>query len=122
MARKILILDDSQSMRSLLGMTLKQMGFEVIDAEDAIDGMSKLKKNPDVELIFSDLNMPGKNGIEFIKSVKSDPVFKVIPVVMLTTESGEKKKDEGKAAGAMAWIVKPFKVETIQSVVKKILP
>lgn len=122
MARKILILDDSQSMRSLLGMTLKQMGFEVIDAEDAADGISKLKQNPDVEMIFSDLNMPGKNGIEFIKSVKSDPVFKIIPVVMLTTESGENRKEEGKAAGAMAWIVKPFKVETIQSVVKKILP
>jgi len=121
MAKKILILDDTQSMRSLLSMTLKQSGYSVIEAIDGVDGLSKLIENPDVELIFTDLNMPNKNGVEFIKDVKSNPSFKAIPIIMLTTESEEKKKDEGKAAGAMAWIVKPFKVETIQAVLNKII-
>ncbi|MCB1158805.1 MAG: response regulator, partial [Leptospiraceae bacterium] len=94
---------------------------EVVQAIDGNDGIEKLKQNTDVELIFSDLNMPGKNGIDFVRDIKSMPAFKTIPVVMLTTESHEDKKDEGKKAGAMAWIVKPFKVETIQAVVKKIL-
>lgn len=121
MARKILIVDDTFSVRSLLSVTLGQMGFEVIQGENVDDGLAKLQQNQDVELIFSDYNMPGKNGIEFVKSVKAMSDFKSIPVVMLTTESDASKKAEGKQAGAMAWIVKPFKVETVQSVVKKIL-
>jgi two-component system, chemotaxis family, chemotaxis protein CheY len=119
--KKILIVDDTQSMRSLLSMTLKQMGFEVVEAVDGVDGLEKLKSNPNVDLIFSDYNMPNKNGIEFIKDVKAIAEFKTIPVVLLTTESEESKKAEGKAAGALAWIVKPFKVDVIQSVVNKII-
>ena len=119
--RKILILDDAQSMRSLLAVTLKSLGFTVVEAEDGIDGLAKLKQNPDVVMIITDLNMPKKNGVEFIRDVKADPSFKTIPIVMLTTESEEAKKNEGKAAGAMAWIVKPFKVDNIQTVIKKII-
>ncbi len=119
--KKILVLDDTQSMRSLLSMTLKQSGHTVIEAIDGIDGLSKLKLNPDVDLIFTDLNMPNRNGIEFIKDVKAIASLKSIPIVMLTTESEEQRKLEGKAAGAMAWIVKPFKVDTIQSVLEKII-
>ena len=121
MAKKILILDDTQSMRSLLSMTLKSSGFTVIEAVDGVDGLEKLKQNAGIDIIFTDLNMPNKNGVEFIKDVKAIPAYKSIPIVMLTTESEEKKKNEGKAAGAMAWIVKPFKVETIQAVINKIL-
>lgn len=121
MSKKVLILDDTQSMRSLLAMTLKQKGFTVIEAVDGVDGLNKLKENSDVELIFTDMNMPNKNGVEFIKDVKSMSTFKTIPIVMLTTETEEKKKAEGKAAGAMAWIVKPFKVDTIQAVIDKII-
>ncbi len=120
-SKKILILDDTQSMRSLLSMTLKQMGFTVVEAVDGVDGLEKLKQNPDVDLIFSDYNMPNKNGIQFIKDAKAMPGFRSIPIVLLTTESEESKKAEGKAAGAMAWIVKPFKVESIQAVVNKII-
>lgn len=121
MAKKILILDDTQSMRSLLAVTLKSMGFVVIEAEDGVDGWNKLNQNPDVDIIFTDLNMPNKNGVEFIKQVKSNASYISIPIVMLTTETEEAKKNEGKAAGAMAWIVKPFKVENINAVVNKIL-
>ena len=121
MQKKILILDDTQSMRSLLSMTLKQSGYSVIEAVDGIDGLEKLKENPDIDLIFTDLNMPNKNGVEFIKDVKAINAFKGIPIVMLTTESEEQKKMEGKAAGAMAWVVKPFKVDAIQANMGKII-
>ncbi len=121
MQKKILILDDTQSMRSLLSMTLKQSGYSVIEAVDGIDGLEKLKENPDIDLIFTDLNMPNKNGVEFIKDVKAINAFKGIPIVMLTTESEEQKKMEGKAAGAMAWVVKPFKVDAIQAIIGKII-
>jgi two-component system chemotaxis response regulator CheY len=121
MAKKILILDDTQSMRSLLAVTLKSLGFVVVEAEDGVDGWNKLTQNPDVDIIFTDMNMPNKNGVEFIKQVKSNASYLSIPIVMLTTESEEAKKNEGKAAGAMAWIVKPFKVENINAVINKIL-
>jgi two-component system, chemotaxis family, chemotaxis protein CheY len=121
MAKKILILDDTQSMRSLLAVTLKSLGFVVVEAEDGVDGLNKLAQNPDVDIIFTDLNMPNKNGVEFIRDVKSNPAHKSIPIVMLTTESEEKKKNEGREAGAMAWIVKPFKVDNIKAVIEKIL-
>jgi two-component system chemotaxis response regulator CheY len=121
MAKKILILDDTQSMRSLLAVTLKSLGFVVVEAEDGVDGWNKLTQNPDVDIIFTDMNMPKKNGVEFIKQVKSNANYISIPIVMLTTESEEAKKNEGKVAGAMAWIVKPFKVENINAVINKIL-
>ena len=121
MAKKILILDDTQSMRSLLAVTLKSLGFVVVEAEDGVDGWNKLTQNPDVDIIFTDMNMPNKNGVEFIKQVKSSANYISIPIVMLTTESEEAKKNEGKVAGAMAWIVKPFKVENINAVINKIL-
>ncbi len=120
-SKKILIVDDTLSIRSLLAMTLRQMGYTVIEAVDGADGLEKLKANPDVSLIFSDYNMPNKNGIEFIKEFKSISNLRAIPVVLLTTESEEEKKAEGKAVGALAWLTKPFKVENIQAVVKKIL-
>jgi two-component system chemotaxis response regulator CheY len=102
-------------------MTLKQMGYTVIEAVDGLDGLEKLKANPDVSLVFSDYNMPNKNGIEFIKEFKSISNLRAIPVVLLTTESEDEKKAEGRSVGALAWLTKPFKVENIQAVVKKIL-
>ena len=120
-SKKILIVDDTQSIRSLLAMTLKQMGYTVIEAVDGLDGLEKLKVNPDVSLVFSDYNMPNKNGIEFIKEFKSISNLRAIPVVLLTTESEDEKKAEGRSVGALAWLTKPFKVENIQAVVKKIL-
>jgi len=120
MSKSLLIVDDANTIRQLLSMTLRNAGYDVVEACDGRDGLTKLNGNT-VNMIFTDLNMPVMNGIEFIKAVKSQPQFKFIPMVMLTTESEEGKKREGQAAGAKAWIVKPFKPEQIIAVVKKII-
>jgi two-component system chemotaxis response regulator CheY len=120
MSKSILIVDDANTIRQLLSMTLRNVGYNVVEACDGRDGLTKLNGNS-VNMIFTDLNMPVMNGIEFIKAVKSLPQFKFVPMVMLTTESEESKKREGQAAGAKAWIIKPFKPEQIVTVVKKII-
>ena len=120
MARTIMIVDDAASMRGLIAMTLKREGYEVIEACDGRDAMTKLSGKK-VDLIVSDLNMPNMDGIELIKAAKAEPRSRFIPIVMLTTESQDKKKQEGQQAGAKAWIVKPFKPDVLISVVKKII-
>lgn len=120
MSKSILIVDDANTIRQLLSMTLRNAGYDVVEACDGRDGLTKLNGNG-INMIFTDLNMPVMNGIEFIKAVKALPQFKFIPMVMLTTESEESKKREGQAAGAKAWIIKPFKPEQIIMVVKKII-
>jgi len=120
MSKSILIVDDANTIRQLLSMTLRNAGCDVVEACDGQDGLTKLK-GTSVNMIFTDLNMPVMNGIEFIKAVKSQPQFKFVPIVMLTTESEESKKREGQAAGAKAWIIKPFRPEQIVAVMKKII-
>lgn len=120
MAKTILIADDAASMRGLISMTLRGKGYEVTEAEDGRDALGKLNGKK-VDLIVSDLNMPNMDGIELIRAVKSLPQYKFIPIVMLTTESQAEKKEEGRQAGAKAWIVKPFKPDVLVEVVKKII-
>ncbi len=120
MGKRILVVDDAVSMRGLVSITLKKSGYDVIEASDGKDALSKLK-GTQVNLIITDLNMPNMDGISLIKSVKAMPGYKFIPIVMLTTESQESKKREGQMAGAKAWIVKPFKPDSLLTVVKKII-
>jgi len=120
MAKTILIADDAASMRGLISMTLRSKGYEVIEAEDGEVALTKLNCIK-ADLIVSDLNMPNMDGIELVKTVKADPKYKFIPIVMLTTESQAEKKEEGRQAGAKAWIVKPFKPDVLVDVVKKII-
>jgi len=120
MGKKILIVDDASSIRSLISMTLKSSGYDVVEAIDGKDGLSKVKAEK-VDMIISDLNMPNMNGIEFITEVKKDAALKFIPIVMLTTESEESKKQDGQKAGAMAWIIKPVKPEILLATVKKVV-
>lgn len=94
MSKSILIVDDANTIRQLLSMTLRNAGYDVVEACDGRDGLTKLNGNG-INMIFTDLNMPVMNGIEFIKAVKALPQFKFIPMVMLTTESEESKKREG---------------------------
>lgn len=119
MSKKIMTVDDSASVRQMVAFTLKEEGFEVVEAKDGQDALSKL--NIPVDMIVTDLNMPNMDGIELIKNVRAKPDMKFIPIVMLTTESQTEKKTEGKKAGATGWIVKPFKPEQLMSVVKKVL-
>lgn len=119
MAKTIMIVDDSASLRQVVSIALKGAGYEVIEACDGKDGLSKL--NGKIHLIISDVNMPNMDGITFLKEVKKLPNYKFTPVIMLTTESQEAKKAEGQAAGAKAWVVKPFQPQTMLAAVSKLI-
>ena len=120
MAGKILIVDDSISIRKSVSFVLSQEGYEVIEAEDGLDGLKKAEENQ-FKLIITDINMPNMNGIDFIKNVRNLPAYRFTPIIALTTESQDGKMQEGKAAGATGWIVKPFTSEKLSAIVKKIL-
>jgi len=120
MAKIIMTADDSASVRQMVSFTLKQNGYDVIEAVDGKDALNKLSAQK-VDMLITDLNMPNLDGIGLIKGVRGSSVNKFIPIIMLTTESQDSKKGEGKAAGATGWIVKPFKPEQLIAVVKKVL-
>ncbi len=116
----ILAVDDSASMRQMVTFTLKGAGFNVIDAVDGVDALSKVK-GKSVDLVLTDVNMPRMDGITLIKELRAQPSFKFTPILMLTTESGGDKKAEGKSAGATGWIVKPFNPDQLLATIKKVL-
>jgi two-component system, chemotaxis family, chemotaxis protein CheY len=120
MSKTIMTVDDSASIRQMVSFTLKQAGYEVVEAVDGRDAMVKLNGSP-VHMMLTDLNMPNMDGIELIRHVRANSSCKFIPIVMLTTESQMEKKQAGKEAGATGWIVKPFKPEQLLAVVKKVL-
>ena len=120
MTKKILIVDDSSSVRTIARTALREKGYEVIEAANGQEGLEKLSAER-VHLIVSDVNMPVMDGISFLKELKSRPTSKFVPVIMLTTEAGEDKKQEGRAAGAKAWIVKPFQPATLVDAVSKLV-
>lgn len=120
MAKQILVVDDSASIRHVVGITLKGAGYSVIEACDGQDALSKLTGNK-VHLIISDVNMPNMDGITFLKNIKASPSYKFTPVIMLTTESGQDKVAEGRSAGAKAWVVKPFQPKQMLDAVSKLV-
>ena len=120
MAKKVLIVDDSRTIRQQVNFTLSKGGFEVIEAEDGRDGIEKLRAHADVVVIISDVNMPNMNGIEMAEAMKADASLPHPPIVMLTTEGSAELLDRAKAAGAKGWMVKPFKPEQLVSVVTKL--
>ena len=122
MAKKIMIVDDSASLRQVVGIALRGAGYDVLEACDGKDALSKLTGEK-VHLIISDVNMPNMDGITFVKEIKKNPSYKFTPVIMLTTEAGESKKQEGQAAGAKAWVVKPFlPAQMLDAVSKLVMP
>ena len=120
MAKKILSVDDSASVRQMVTFALETAGYQTAQASDGKEALAYLKTSP-VDMIVTDLNMPNLNGIDLIRQVRTMPGFKFVPIVLLTTESEDGKKAEGKAAGATGWIVKPFKQDQLLAVVKKLL-
>lgn len=120
MEKLIMTADDSASVRQMVAFTLKQGGYNVIEAVDGRDALNKLATQK-IDMLLTDLNMPHVDGIGLIKGVRSGTLNKFIPIVMLTTESQDSKKAEGKSAGASGWIIKPFKPEQLIAVVKKVL-
>jgi two-component system chemotaxis response regulator CheY len=122
MAKTIMIVDDSATLRQVVGIALKGAGYDVLEACDGKDALAKLDGRK-IHLIVCDVNMPNMDGITFVKQMKTLPAYKFTPVIMLTTEAGEGKKQEGQAAGARAWVVKPFQpAQMLDAVSKLILP
>ena len=119
MAKTIMIVDDSASIRTVVGIALRGEGYAVIEAKDGQDAINKLTGQK-VNLIISDVNMPIMDGITFVKHVKQMAAYKFTPIIMLTTESDESKQREGQAAGARARVVKPFKPEQMLAAVQRL--
>jgi len=120
MAKTIMIVDDSSSIRQVVGMALKGEGFEVLEAVDGQDALNKLTGQK-IHLVISDVNMPNMDGITFVSEMKKKQEYKFTPVIMLTTEGSDDKKQAGKAAGAKAWVVKPFKADQMLMAVNKLI-
>ena len=121
MEQTIMIVDDSSSVRKMVAFTLENAGYAVVEAENGQDALDKLNGSA-VSMFIVDLNMPHVDGFELTRSVRSMNEYKFTPIVMLTTESQEAKKQEGKAAGATGWITKPFKPDQLIGVIQKVMP
>ncbi len=119
MAQTILIIDDSASLRQVVAMALQGAGYEVLQAGDGQAALALLDGRK-INMAVCDVNMPRMNGIEFVKAAKALPNYRFLPILMLTTESQEAKKEEGKAAGAKAWMVKPFSPASLLNAVSKL--
>jgi two-component system, chemotaxis family, chemotaxis protein CheY len=120
MNKTIMVVDDSASVRQMVSFTIKNCGYNTIEASDGADALVKMNGSSSVSMIITDLNMPNLDGIGLIRKVRVNPSYKFIPIIMLTTESQEARKTEGKQAGATGWIIKPFKPEQLVAVVKKV--
>lgn len=120
MTKNILIVDDSESIRELVGLTLESSGYQI---EKGVDGKDALRflDGRELDLVITDLNMPEMDGIQLIREIRKNPSYNTVPILMLTTESQASKKDEAKAAGATGWIVKPFVQDKLIQVVKKVI-
>lgn len=116
----ILAVDDSPSMRQMVTFTLKSAGFDVTEAEDGAQALEKAKAGS-FNLVLADVNMPNMDGISLVRELRQLPEYKFTPLLILTTESGQDKKAEGKQAGATGWLVKPFNPEQLVATVQKVL-
>ena len=116
----ILTVDDTASMRQMISFTLNSVGHEVIQASDGKEAL-KMLEGKKVDLVIADINMPNMDGITLLKSLRALADYKFTPILMLTTESQESIRQQGKVAGATGWIVKPFNPEQLLTVVKKVL-
>lgn len=119
MAKTILTIDDSASIRQMVSMTLMTAGYDVVEAADGAEGYEKAIAQP-IDAVLTDLNMPVMNGIEFVRKFREHPSSKGVPIILLTTESDDELKRQAKEAGATGWIVKPFKQDQLLAVIKKV--
>jgi two-component system chemotaxis response regulator CheY len=120
--KRILVVDDSPSVRQQVGMALRQAGYAVEEATDGVEGISKLSSAPGIGLVITDVNMPRMNGLEMIEKVKGDKRNVSLPIIMLTSEGKAYLVDRGRKAGATAWIIKPFKADLLLAAIRKLLP
>ena len=122
MAKTVLVVDDSPTMRQMVAFTLTSAGCQVVEAGNGKEAVGKVNGGAKPDLVVTDLNMPEMDGITLIKEIRKMPALKFTPILMLTTEASDDKKKAGQAAGATGWIVKPFNPEQMMAVIKKVLP
>jgi two-component system chemotaxis response regulator CheY len=120
MSKKVLVVDDSVTVRQQVRMALTQSGFDVVEAVDGVDGKEKIASTPDIKMVICDVNMPRMNGIDMIEAVAATGKHSGLPIVMLTTEGQPALIQRAKAAGAKGWIVKPFKADLLVAAVQKL--
>lgn len=120
MSKTALVVDDSVSIRQMVTFTLQSAGFQTIEGSNGVEALD-VSENKPVDLVVTDLNMPLMDGITLVKELRKRPSFKFTPILLLTTESQETKKQEGKAAGATGWMVKPFNPDQLLNVVNKVV-
>ena len=120
MVKTILAVDDSASIRQMVAFTLKGAGYEVIQAVDGEDALEKANQHT-VNLVLTDINMPRMDGLKLLELLRKLSNYKTVPILMLTTESGDDIKDKGRAAGATGWLVKPFDPKRLLEVIAKVI-
>ena len=120
MAKTVLTVDDSASIRQMVSFTLKSAGYEVVEAVDGMDGLEKAK-GKSFNLVLTDQNMPRMDGLTLVKSLRALPQYASTPILLLTTESSDEMKAKGRAAGATGWLVKPFDPQKLIDVVRKVI-
>lgn len=120
MAKKILIVDDSRTIRQQVTFTLSKGGYQVVEAEDGVQGIEKLRNEDGIAMVISDVNMPNMDGLEMVETIKKDDAINSIPIVMLTTEGSGELISRAKAAGAKGWLVKPFEPDQLIAAVNKL--
>ncbi len=118
---KILVVDDSSTVRDEVSTFLKSSGLDVITAVDGKDGLAKLKSDPGIKLVVADVNMPNMDGLTMVEKIRSELKNTAVNLIMLTTESSPNMKERGKAAGVKGWIVKPFKGAAVLETFKKLV-
>jgi len=120
MGKKIIVVDDSQTIREQVATTLRQAGFEILEAIDGVDGADVIERTPDAALVICDVNMPKKSGLELLEDLRKDDRFRTLPVVMLTTEGQPQLIERARRSGAKGWLVKPFKADLLLAAVRKL--
>ncbi len=120
MSKRVLVVDDSATVRQQVGMALQQAGYEIVEAVDGADGLSKLSDDSDISMVICDINMPRMSGLEMIEHIAQSKTIKKVPIVMLTTEGQPALIQRARKAGAKGWIVKPFKADLLLAAVNKL--
>lgn len=120
MQKKILVVDDSDSIRKVVTFTLMQQGYAITEAVDGLDALEKIKQD-NFQLVLTDLYMPNMNGLALIKEIRAMDTYKYVPILFLTTENQIDKKQEAKKAGATGWLIKPFDANLLLRAIKKVL-
>jgi two-component system chemotaxis response regulator CheY len=120
MSKKVIVIDDSQTIREQVGTTLRQAGFEIVEAVDGVDGSEVIGRTPDAALVICDVNMPNRGGLELLEDIRKDDRWKALPVLMLTTEGQPQLIERARKSGAKGWLVKPFKADLLLAAVRKL--